>query len=49
MWPFPTETSSVDVKAAFQTSDYVIHTDEISKCFPNCILLISLVDTDKTE
>lgn len=48
LYPFPSESSAVSAKAAFQASDYTIHTDEIAKCFPNCILLISLVDTDAT-
>ena len=45
-WPYPTNEFAVAAKAAYQASDYSIHPSEIVKCFPNCVLLISIVDTE---
>lgn len=40
-WPYP-EPSSEPVQPGLHTSEYTIHPEELAKCFPNCIVLVSL-------
>lgn len=40
-WPYP-DPKDQPVSPGSHTTEYTVHPDELTKCFPNCILLISL-------
>ena len=40
-WPYP-EPKDEPVSTGAHTTEYTIHPEEIAKCYPNCIVLISL-------
>lgn len=47
-WPFPKVETLEDLSSGlFQSSDYTIPAEEVAKCYPDCILLVSLYGENK--